>query len=114
MRFSSKRLVALVSLAFLGTAGAEEPPAPVQVALHYGLLQPIVMHGLNAAIDVRWKRLIFTYSHGAGLDVTPFLPGAERDAGVTVVMPFSTGGGVGLVLYDELYVLLDVKWSSST
>jgi hypothetical protein len=88
---------------------AHQPPG-VQLAFHYGLLQPIVNHGFNAAVDVRWRRLIFTYSHGASLDFTRFLPDDERAAGLDVVLPFSTGGGIGVVLADELYVLLDVKW----
>jgi hypothetical protein len=28
-------------------------PRRVQLAFHYGLLQPIVLHGFNAAVDVR-------------------------------------------------------------
>lgn len=107
--------IAIVSFLLLVTAPARadleprEPPG-VELGFQYGLVQPIVMHGLNAALDVRWRRLIFTYSHGAGLDVGPFLSGAETKAGLRAVMPFSTGGGVGIVLAHELYVLLDVKW----
>jgi len=59
---------------------------------------------------VRWKRLIFTYSHGVALNFTPYLRQSERDAGLRVVAPFSTGGGIGIVLIDEFYVLLDVKY----
>ena len=85
-------------------------PERVQLAVHFGLLQPVVLHGFNAAVDVRWKRLIFTYSHGVSLNFTPYLRQSERDAGLRVVAPFSTGGGIGIVLIDELYVLLDVKY----
>ena len=85
-------------------------PERVQLAFHFGLVQPIVLNGFNAAVDVRWKRLIFTYSHGASLNFTPYLQQSERDAGLRVVAPFSTGGGIGIVLLDELYVLLDVKY----
>jgi hypothetical protein len=88
---------------------AHQPPR-VQLAFHYGLVQPILYQGFNAAVDVRWKRLIFTYSHGAALDVTSNLSRAERSAGMHAVMPFTTGGGVGVLLIDELYVLVDFKY----
>ena len=85
-------------------------PDRVQLAFHFGLVQPIWLHGFNAAVDVRWKRLIFSYSHGASLSFTSSLPASERAQGLSVVVPFSTGGGIGIVLIDELYVLLGVKY----
>jgi hypothetical protein len=88
---------------------AHQPPR-VQLAFHYGLIQPILYGGFNAAVDVRWKRLIFTYSHGAALDVTSNLSGRERAAGMRAYMPFTTGGGAGVLLIDELYVLVDFKY----
>jgi hypothetical protein len=84
-------------------------PQHVQLAFHYGLNQPIVMHGFNAAVDVRYKRLILTYSHGQGLDATPFESSSEKAAGMTLLEPWTTGGGVGVVLFDELWVLADLK-----
>lgn len=87
-------------------------PQRVQLSFHYGLLQPIVLKGFNAAIDVRYRRFIFTYSHGQGLDFTG-APGVrsseEKAAGETVFAPFSTGFGLGCVIVDELYALVDFK-----
>ena len=85
-------------------------PPKVQLGVHYGLVQPILYGGFNAAVDVRWNRLIVTYSHGAALDVTSTLSADERAAGLHAVMPFTTGGGVGVLLIDELYVLVDLKY----
>jgi hypothetical protein len=84
-------------------------PQRVQLAFHAGLAQPLLMHGFNAAVDVRYKRLILTYSHGEGLDPTAFLSSTEKAAGLTMREPYSTGGGVGVVLLDELWVLADFK-----
>jgi hypothetical protein len=85
-------------------------PERVQLAFHFGLNQPILLHGFNAALDVRYDRLILTYSHGQGLDVTSSsLSSGEQAAGMTLRMPYSTGGGVGVLLIDELWVLADVK-----
>ena len=84
-----------------------------QLSFHYGVLQPILLSGFNAAVDVRLGRWIFTYSHGQGLDFTDVpgaLSSAEDDAGLSLMAPFSTGFGIGAVLLDELYVLLDFKW----
>lgn len=88
---------------------AAHQPERVQLALHAGLLQPLVLHGVNAAVDVRYKRLVLTYSHGAALDVTPFVNATERAAGMKLHEPWTTGGGVGVLLIDELWVLADFK-----
>jgi hypothetical protein len=84
-------------------------PERVQLGFTYGLSQPILAHGFNAAIDVRWKRLMFTYSHGQGLDYARFETSGEKAAGAAVKLPWTTGGGVGIVLIDELWILADLK-----
>lgn len=82
------------------------------LAVHFGLVQPLLLHGFNAAIDLRYDRFIFSYSHGVALHFD-LLPGAltpeEDAAGVTLFAPFSTGFGVGMLLIDELYVMADFK-----
>jgi hypothetical protein len=84
-------------------------PRGVQLGFNYGLNQPIVLHGYNSAVEVRYKRLVLTYSHGQGLDYARFETPAEKAAGATVGLPWSTGGGVGVLLIDELWLLADVK-----
>jgi hypothetical protein len=84
-------------------------PDRVQLAFDYGLTQPILLHGFNAAVDVRYRRLIVTYSHGQGMDYTTFENAVDRSAGAKVSLPYSTGGGVGVLLIDELWVLADWK-----
>lgn len=82
-----------------------------QVSVHGGLLQPLFARGFNAAIDVRHHRLVLTYSHGEGLDLTSLagFSQAELDGGARMRMPSTTGFGVGATLVDELYVLADFK-----
>jgi hypothetical protein len=83
-----------------------------QLGFHYGLLQPILTRGFNAAIDVRLGRLVLSYSHGQGLEVSRapgVLTAAEDAAGMRLTMPYSTGGGIGITLFDELYTMADVK-----
>lgn len=83
-----------------------------QLSFHYGLAQPILLRGFNAAVDLRVGRFIVSYSHGQGLDFSR-PPGAlsaeEAAAGLRVIAPYSTGGGVGMTLFDEVYVLADLK-----
>jgi hypothetical protein len=87
---------------------AHQPPA-VQLTFHFGLIQPIVMRGFNAAVDVRYKRLLLSYSHGHGLDASRFVTARERAADMSLALPWTTGGGVGVVLIDELWIMADVK-----
>jgi hypothetical protein len=84
-------------------------PRRVQIGFNYGLSQPILTHGFNAAVDVRYKRLIATYSHGQGLDYARFETDQEKTAGAAVKLPWTTGGGVGVLLIDELWILADLK-----
>jgi hypothetical protein len=60
-------------------------------------------------VDVRYKRLLLTYSHGAGLDVSSLANATEKAAGMVIREPWTTGGGVGAILVDELWVLADLK-----
>jgi hypothetical protein len=84
-------------------------PERVQLAFHFGLNQPILLHGFNAAVDLRYGRLVLTYSPGNGLNDSMALTNTEKAAGMHLVMPYSTGGGIGVLLIDELWVLADVK-----
>jgi hypothetical protein len=86
--------------------------SPAQLAFHYGLLQPLLLRGFNAAIDLRVGRVIASYSHGQGLNfgrAPGALTAAEDAAGLRVIAPISTGGGIGLTIVDELYAMVDLK-----
>lgn len=84
-----------------------------QLSVHAGLLQPILFSGFNAALDLRWGPMLFSYSHGQGLDYSAKpelgLTAEERDAGLQLQSPWTTGGGVGVVFLDEAWFMLDVK-----
>lgn len=84
-------------------------PDRVQLGFNYGLNQPILLHGFNAAVEVRYQRLVLTYSHGQGLDYTPFENSLEKSAAARIAVPYSTGGGIGVVIIDELWALADFK-----
>ncbi len=85
-------------------------PEGTQLAFHYGLLQPILLGGFNAAMDVRRGRFVATISHGQGLTLpSSSLDRSQRDANVEARLDWSTGFGLGAVLVDELYALVDFK-----
>jgi hypothetical protein len=109
-------LVALALVLCAAQARAQSPspmPQKLEVAVLAGLLQPTVLHGFNAALDLRYRRFAFNCSHGAALDYSanPRLTLSERDrrAGLQLHSPWSTGFGVGVSLIDHLYVLVDFK-----
>lgn len=93
------------------TLGHAEP-AGTELGFHFGLVQPVVLHGFNAAIEIRHGRWIATYSHGQGIEASRLggtLTKEEDAAHVRLMLPWTTGGGVGYRVFRDLYVLADVK-----
>jgi|tagenome__1003787_1003787.scaffolds.fasta_scaffold20599075_1 hypothetical protein len=92
----------------LAGRSAERP----QVGINFGLLQ-LALHGFNAAAELRYKRFWFEYSHGQALTLNhqPSLgmTTAERDAGLHMYVPYTTGFGVGVTLIDELWLGAEFK-----
>lgn len=84
-----------------------------ELSVHFGLIQPLVLGGFNAAMDLRWGPILATYSHGQGLNYSAHdgigLTAADRDAGLQLRSPWTTGGGIGVILVDELWALIDFK-----
>jgi hypothetical protein len=84
-----------------------------ELSVHFGVLQPALFRGFNAALDLRVGPMLLSYSHGQGLNysATPSmgLTPAEQRAGMSLISPWTTGGGVGVILIDELYLMADVK-----
>lgn len=84
-----------------------------EVSIHFGLLQPVALEGFNAAMDLRWGPLLLSYSHGQGLNYSAHgglgLDSADKAVELELRSPWTTGGGVGVILVDELWVMFDVK-----
>jgi hypothetical protein len=78
-----------------------------------GLQQWLVMGGGNVAAQYKTRHFVFEYSHGQALHLNNAarlaLSQDERDAGVRVDMPWTTGGGIGLRLTRNLHALVEVK-----
>lgn len=108
MRILRPSLVALLAL----TSPAAAEPDSTTLGVHFGLVQPTLMRGFNAAVEFRHARWIATYSHGQHLDVTKVggsLTDAEDAANMQLMLTYSTGGGIGYRVWRNLYVLADAK-----
>jgi hypothetical protein len=83
-----------------------------QVGVNFGLLQ-LALGGFNVAGELRYRRLWLEYSHGVDLklnDLEGFsMTGAERAENVHLVVPYTTGVGVGLTVLDELWLGVEFK-----
>lgn len=108
----------LAAMASLATASPDvTAPAPSRYTLRpsvmLGLLQWTLFGGGNIAGQVKYKRLVFEYSHGQALQfhrVASFAQTeAERDAGVEVESPWTTGGGAGFQITPNLHLMVEVK-----
>jgi len=105
------------SVAFAAPPEAEAPPVhnpyTTRGSVMAGLNQWLLFGGGNIAGQLKVGRwLVLELSHGQRLDLGKVSFGrtkAERDAGVSVEMPWTTGGGAGIQITPNLHVLLELK-----
>jgi hypothetical protein len=110
-------LVVAPSAALAQEAAAPEAraknPYAFRPSVMAGMMQWTLFGGGNLAAQLKVGRLAFEYSHGQSLHFDRVgaltMTDAERDAGVKVGMPWTTGGGVGVQITPYLHVLLEVK-----
>lgn len=101
--------LAVLLLTTATTAHAEDEPAAgrfrprdLSVAVNAGLIQPLLLGGANAEVDVRYGPLVFAYSHGMSLDFEgSAITGEMKRQNVTLHAPYSTGFGVGVTHWFE-------------
>ncbi len=97
------------------TADPTPPPDPwaTRFSVMAGLGQWVVFGGGNVAAQLKVGRLVFEYSHGQALDYDRLGSFAkspeERDAGVSLFSPWTTGGGVGFQITSNFHLLVEVK-----
>jgi hypothetical protein len=87
---------------------AERP----QVGVNFGLSQ-LALGGFNIAAEFRYDRFWFEYSHGQSLTLNKqaslTMTSAERDQGLHIDVPYTTGFGFGVTLLDELWLGVEFK-----
>lgn len=100
------RAVILILVALSSRAMAESP----SVAVNTGLIQPLVLKGANVEVDVRWRHLVVSYSHGWSLELTEKLGDEMTGQHVSLHVPYSTGIGVGgSIELQRLRSVFDVR-----
>jgi hypothetical protein len=94
------------------SAAAPDDYAP-RPSVMAGLSQWILWGGGNLAGQVKMGRWVVEYSHGQALHFDRLSGFAmtrdEREAGVAVSMPWTTGGGVGFQITPRLHALIELK-----
>jgi hypothetical protein len=84
----------------------------VQAGVNFGLLQ-LALGGFNIAGEVRYRRWWFEYSHGVDLKLNDLggssMSSTERDQNLHIVVPYTTGFGVGYTILDELWLGVEFK-----
>jgi hypothetical protein len=93
-------------------ARAGRPFTP-RLGVMAGLAQWLLFRGGNLAVQLKLDRLVFEYSHGQGLELSRIpeigLSDSERDAGIELGMPWTTGGGAGFQITRNLHALIELK-----
>ena len=105
------------SLAWAAPPEPERAPArdpyTTRGSVMAGLNQWLLFGGGNIAGQLKVGRwFVAELSHGQQLNlgrVSFALTEAEQDAGVSVTMPWTTGGGAGIQITPNLHVLLELK-----
>src|SRR5258706_8506856 len=118
--------LAILTLPQIARAESSSPPFEIPMAaappsddyalrpsVMVGLSQWIFWGGGNIAGQVKLGRWVFEYSHGQALQFERIggfaMTRDEREAGVSVSMPWTTGGGVGLQITPHLHALIELK-----
>src|SRR5579859_7575556 len=83
-----------------------------QLGVNFGLLQ-LALGGFNVAVELRYRRMWFEYSHGMDLTLNDLaslaMTKTERDENLHVFVPYTTGFGVGMTIVDELWLGVEFK-----
>lgn len=94
-------------------AARAETPRDTGFSAMLGMHQWLVLGGANVAAQYKTKHLVFEVSHGQALRLNRAssltLTDDERNAGVDVQMPWTTGGGFGFRITRNLHALVEVK-----
>ncbi|MBM9499129.1 hypothetical protein JWG44_02525 [Leptospira sp. 201903071] len=105
-RILIKTLFSVFLFTFLSSLNAEG------ISLQGGLSQPL-LGGWNLAGTYYGKNLVFEYSHGSNLNFDAAggvgLNETEREQGLRVNAPYTTGFGVGYLFTPNLDLRLEVK-----
>ncbi len=107
-------LSTLIFMACFGTkafAQADNSSLTNRANLVFGVSQ-LLAGGFNVEGNLFWKRLAFDYSHGVNLRFSNELleAGPDREQQLDIVLPWTTGFGVGYRFNNWLNLRVEPKW----
>lgn len=101
------------TVASSASAASGSDPYTLRPSAMLGMTQWVLFGGGNIAAQVKFGHWVAEYSHGQALQFERLgglgLTKDERDAGVSVHMPWTTGGGFGYQITPELHVMVELK-----
>lgn len=109
MRVLSYVIIATI-FTICGSAFGQDAKLENKVNVLFGVNQ-LLIDGFNAEVNVFYKRLAFDYSHGVSLNFpNNFLVEADREQGLAMHVPWTTGFGLGYRFNNWLNLRVEPKW----
>ncbi len=93
------------------TLFAQQSTLPNRVNLVFGVGQAL-QGGFNVEGNLFYERFVFDYSHGVSLNIAndQLEEGADKEQGLDIHLPWTTGFGVGYRFTDWLNLRVEPKW----
>lgn len=107
-----RKIVIILTVLFLSTVSMAQDwkTTDKKVNLLFGLNQPL-LGGFNVEGNFVYKRFIFDYSHGVSLNFdNDILVDEAKDQQLAILIPYTTGLGIGYRLTEVLNIRLEPKW----
>jgi len=111
--FNSLFAVSLLTLV-VSLSSAHAETATKYWNLVFGMSQPLILKGGNIEVNYLTEKWVFEYSHGWSLDLNASpdekaLTDTERTQGLSIFVPYSTGGGIGYRFTPEFNLRVEFK-----
>jgi len=82
-----------------------------EVAILFGLSQPLLLNGFNIEANFFTRKMSFDYSHGVSLEYQgSIITGAVKEQHLVAHLPYSTGFGIGYRFTSWLNFRVEPKW----
>lgn len=89
---------------------SKELPYSHQWTVVAGISQPLLLDGVNLAVNYTTNRFVFEYSHGMFLNYNESVMRAENRGKVDrIYSPYSTGAGVGFRFFAKPILAMDLR-----
>lgn len=114
--YRTRVAIALLSMLFFvsATAYAQKDPSTWpkhEFSIVSGLTQPLLFNGFNLEVEYFHRRWAFAYSHGINLEYNKDLMSSDdKRQQLTMVMPWSTGFGVGYQFTRFFTLMVEPKF----